>query len=262
MRFLGNSREILVSAAILGLAILMVSCSADRANTTRSLPVKAPDDGAEPTPEHAFLQNELLASSDSGTESEIGNYDFRNHTYPLPRGWQHPDSKEITLRDGHLRTTEDKIGMEYVTTKFFDVTGDGEDEAAVILRIGTGGSAIPQLVYIYRWKKPEPELVWYFRTGDRADGGLKTLYADQGDLVVELFGQDRYIFDHMETLRIVGDEEPLCCPTHFTRTRYRRSGKTFVLKGKRLTYSIARVDKAPVENMGTKRLREDGGSRK
>ncbi|MCV4614916.1 hypothetical protein OFM04_33990, partial [Escherichia coli] len=69
----------------------------------------------------------------------------------------------------------------------------GAKEAVVILKIETGGSAIPQLVYIYKWKDEKPELLWNFRTGDRADGGLKSIRAENGELIVELFGRDRFL---------------------------------------------------------------------
>jgi hypothetical protein len=35
-----------------------------------------------------------------------------------------------------------RIGMSYITTKYLDATGDGEDEAIVILKVETGGSAM------------------------------------------------------------------------------------------------------------------------
>ena len=99
-----------------------------------------------------------------------------------------------------------------------DVTGDGEDEAVVILKIETGGSAIPQLVYVFTWKDGKPELIWPFRTGDRADGGLKDVRAENGQLVIELYGQDRFILGQTETGKITDDREQLCCPTYFTRS--------------------------------------------
>lgn len=187
------------------------------------------------------------------TASPIGKIDFRNYTYPLPRGWQ-DETREITLENGKapvsLKEDERKIGARYVKKQFGDVTGDGQDEAFVVIKLETGGSAIPQMVYIFEWQNDKPEIVWYFRTGDRADGGLKDLRAENGELVVELYGQDRYIYGDVETLKIVGDEEQLCCPTHFTRNRYKLTNGRFIMQGERLTYSIAEPNSAPIENMG------------
>ena len=215
----------------------------------------------KPQPQASILQGEILGINDSETNSPIGRFDFKNFSYPSPRGWQDADGKEFTLSNGRRELTEEKIGMEYVATKYGDVTGDGQDEAFVILRVKTGGSAIPQIVYLYEWRNRKPELLWYFRTGDRADGGLKRVYEKKGDLVIELFGRDRYIFDQMETKKIVGDEQQLCCPTHFTRNFYKKKGNRFVLEGKRLTYSLENKDAEPQKNMNEKRLEENRGSR-
>lgn len=222
----------------------------------------------KPSPLIPNLQAELLDERGKTTTSPLGTFDFKNFTYPLPRGWQHADGDELTLSNGRLdpkfqdvaeeMTPEEKaekkaarrIGMSYVATKFLDVTGDGFDDAAVILKIETGGAAIPQLVYLYEWKDGKPELLWNFRTGDRADGGLKDLRIENGELVIELYGQDRFLLGQTETGKITGDEEQLCCPIFFTRTRYKWNGKNFLMQKKRLTYSIESPSEPPVENLG------------
>ena len=139
--------------------------------------------------------------------------------------------------------------MSYVTTRYLDLTGDGEDEAIVILKVETTGNAIPQLVYVYEWKDEKPELIWNFRTGDRADGGLKDIRVENGEIVIELYGQDRFLLGGTETSKITGDEEQLCCPTFFTRTFYKWNGKSFQLQKKRLTFSMSDKNQPPQENM-------------
>jgi hypothetical protein len=213
-------------------------------------PTPEPEPTATPTPEIPDLQKELLDDRNKSTTSIVGKFDFKNYTYPLPRGWQDPDGDEAELVGGTRKLSEDKIGLSYVTTKYFDVTGDGHDEALVVLKIVTAGSAIPQLVYIFNWKDDKPELIWYFRTGDRADGGLKDLRPDNGMLLVELYGQDRFVLGEVETSKITGDEEQLCCPTWFSRTLYKWNGKNFLMQGKRLTLSVADPDAPPQQNLG------------
>lgn len=203
---------------------------------------------ASPSPQIPNLQTELLEAKNLQTASPIGKFDFKNFTYELPRGWQDADGKEAVLENGIRRTTEEKIGFSYVTTKFFDATGDGQDEAFVILKIETSGAAIPQIVYVFEWKDEKPEPIWFFRTGDRADGGLKNIFGENGEIVVELFGQDRFILGAVETSKITGDEEQLCCPTHFSRSRYKWNGKHFLMQGKRLTFSVADKNAPPIEN--------------
>lgn len=241
---------------------LCVACG--EVNSEQNLSNQATADSIKETPKPTIppLQKEILDEKNTKTESPLGAFDFKNFTYPLPRGWEDMDSKDIKLVNGMRRMTAEKIGMSYVATKFFDVTGDGEDEAFVILKVATGSITIPQIVYIYEWKEGKPELLWYFRTGDRADGGLKKLGVENGELVVELFGIDRYIFTQMETSKIVGDEQRLCCPTHFTLTRYKQQGNNFVLEGDRLTYSLKDLDAEPVRNMNEIRLEEERGPKK
>jgi hypothetical protein len=226
---------------------------------------------ASPSPAIPNLRSELLDDRDKETNSPIGSFDFKNFTYELPRGWQNPDgTTDFTLTGGKIAPVEGtfsddmsddekadlrqrrRIGMSYVTTKYLDTTGDGEDEAVVILKVETGGSAIPQIVYVFTWKDNKPELIWPFRTGDRADGGLKDIRVEHGLVVVELYGQDRFILGQTETGKITGDEVQLCCPTHFTRSFYKWNGKDFLLKGKRLTYLTADPTAPPEENLGDK----------
>jgi hypothetical protein len=209
------------------------------------------------TPKPPDLQIEIVNNENTLTTSPIGQVDFKNFTYPLPRGWQDSDSKDVELVDGIRRMSEDKIGVSYVTTKFGDATGDGEDEAFVVLKIETAGSAIPQAVYVFTLKDNEPELIWHFRTGDRSDGGLKKIYTEDGDVVVELFGQDRYILGDVETMQITGDEPQICCPTNFTRTKYKWNGSTFRMQGKRNTYSLTEKDAPPKENQNEVQLKEN-----
>lgn len=203
----------------------------------------------------------LKVEKNERTDAPVGKFDFKNYAYPLPIGWQGSGIREIMLENGKFPMNEDRIGAAYVGTKFGDVTGDGREEAMVVLKIETGGSANPQVVYIFEWKDDKPEMIWYFRTGDRSDGGLKDLRAENGELVVQLYGQDRYLIGELETMRIIGDEEQICCPTYFTRTRYKWDGNVFKLQGKRETYSIEDKNAPPVENMGELVEKESGAKR-
>jgi hypothetical protein len=268
------SRSFFSIVLVSGLAAVLACGTRVETNQNVQTPVAAvqstpvPQPTAMPTPTAPNLQAGLLDDRNKTTESAIGKFDFKNFTYPLPRGWENPDGSDITLVNGRRQpvgieakgdlTDEEKvevkanrrIGLSYVTTKYLDVNNDNEDEALVVLKIETGGAAIPQVVYVYSWKDGKPELFWSFRTGDRADGGLKDMRVENGQLVVELYGQDRFLLGQMETGKITGDYEQLCCPSYFSRTFYKWNGKSFLMQGKRLTYTIADPAAAPVENMG------------
>ncbi len=266
------------TALVIAIAVLLLTaaCQPDVAKPATEN-VVSPEEIA-PTAEFALepaaspvfpdLQAELLDDRGKTTVSPMSRFDFNNFTYPLPRGWHNPDGDEITLSDGRLkpkfqdvdeemssegkaaRKAERRIGMSFVTTKYIDVTGDEMDEAIVVLKIETGGNAIPQLVYIYEWKDGKAELLWNFRTGDRADGGLKDIRVDNGEMIVELYGQDRFLLGQTETGKITGDEEQLCCPTFFTRSFYKWNGKNFLLQRKRLTFEVENLSAPPLENYG------------
>ena len=270
-----RTKDIAATFAIAFLLAFSAACGTKSETTVAAEPLQLhpePAASLEPEPEPSSqmpdLQAELLDDRNKTSYSPLVTVDFKNFMYPLPRGWQHPDGDEIVLENGRLQpkikdihedmSPEDKaaaraerrIGMSYVTTKYFDVDGDGLDEAAVILKIETGGTAIPQLVYLYTWKDDKPELIWNFRTGDRADGGLKDIRIENGEAIVELYGQDRFILGQTETGKITGDEQQLCCPTSFTRSFYKWNGRNFTLSGKRLTYETANPSKPPLENFG------------
>ncbi len=236
-----------------------------QSNTYPTVAIKstATPEPLPPQPKIPNLQAELLDERNNTTASPIGKFDFKNFSYPLPRGWQDSDGKEVELVGGKRPMSEEekKIGLSFVAAKFFDATGDDQDEAFVILKIDTGGGALPHLVYVFTWKDAQPELLWNFRTGDRADGGLKDIRVEKGETVIELFGQDRYIVGELDTAKITGDEEQLCCPTYFTQTHYKWNGNVFRLEGKRLTFSFANKNTPPVENMVEQVEKQNSGKK-
>ena len=266
-------------AAVFFAALCLSGCGSKAASDKNiETPTAAVPPPATPTPAPTTtstpgipnLQAELTDNRDKTTNSPIGKFDFKNYTYELPRGWQNPDgSTDFKLTNGHVAPVEGKlnndemsdeekaaaklgrrIGMSYVTTKYIDLTGDGEDEAVVIIKIETAGSAIPQIAYVFTWKGGKPEIIWPFRTGDRADGGLKDVRVENGLTVVELYGQDRFILGQSETGKIGDDREQLCCPTYFTRSFYKWNGNTFTMQGKRQTFPMNDPKAAAIENMG------------
>jgi hypothetical protein len=140
----------------------------------------------------------------------IRSVDFANFTYPgqyiLPGR-----PKNLTLEEG--RFTQDEIQVRLAYLDFADVTGDGVEDAIVVLAPVLTGSATPLVTYIYTLKDSGPKLVWAFSSGDRADGGLRRAYGENGRLVVERFSPIK--------------SKGACCPTQFTRTTYAWDGASF-----------------------------------
>jgi hypothetical protein len=168
----------------------------------------------------------------------IRSIDFANFTYPAHAANLTYSSRtakrkpSYTLRQGELKPKYDKRGhpismwLKLGNVNYFDVTGDGREEAIVDLAWITGGSAMPDLVYIYTFRNGRPKLLWTFETGDRADGGLKDIHTENGKLVVELYGKNKVIGRDFYG----GDDDTKngdCCPTMFTRTKYVWRGNRF-----------------------------------
>jgi hypothetical protein len=123
------------------------------------------------------------------TNQSIRSIDFSNFTYPRTKDLTEPGKPQgsFVLMDGDLPDKPGQVGMSLHSIIYADVTGDGAEDAIVVLEVDTtNGTAIPHAVYLYTLRDKQPQLLWAFDTGDRADGGLRNIYADQGDLVVEL----------------------------------------------------------------------------
>lgn len=171
-------------------------------------------------------------------KKSIRSVDFRNFSFPETEGLHIPHSRKrsFKLKDGELPETRDKqgfvdeMGVYLGDVRYGDVTGDGQEEAIVVLSILTGGSAMPNCVYVYTWDRRRPKLLWAFDTGDRADGGLRRVKAENGFLLVELYGARRILgkdlYAEDKTNR------GACCPTFFTRARYKWTGNRFRLASK------------------------------
>ena len=194
----------------LSLLIVLLTLSCSRAPITT--PVAQQTTIASPAPKIELTPSRTPAQP-------IRSVDFNNVAFPhYPVFIGDRGKKEyVTLAAGEGGPA--KLG-------YGDVTGDGVEEAIMMLGIETPGSAIPEIVYIFTLDDGRPKLLWSFETGDRADGGLRNVYADHGQLVIELFGKDRIIGSNL-----YGGEEGLCCPSSFTRARYEWSGSNFRLKG-------------------------------
>ena len=162
----------------------------------------------------------------------IRSVDFDNFTYPLPPGFIDRSNPRRTfrLKNGERPETPDEMGVFLSNVGYGNVTGDGQEEAIVTMSIVTGGSALPNIVYIYTLKGSKPRLLWAFDTGDRADGGLRRVKAENGRLLVELYGNRRILgkdlYAEDKTNR------GACCPTFFTRARYKWTGIGFRLASK------------------------------
>jgi len=166
-------------------------------------------------------------------DSPISKIDFKNFTYPWTEGLSSGNEKTFTLKNGEVPfERKGQMGVSLEKTSYTDVTNDGADEAIINLSITTGGSSVPNIVYIYALENKKPKLLWSFDTGDRAVGGFKAVYSENGNLIVELFGDDKFENDAWKYDYPKDKYKGDCCPSVFTKFRFTWNGKKFVIEGK------------------------------
>jgi hypothetical protein len=168
----------------------------------------------------------------SSAQENIRQVDFNNFTYPLsghllghdrlewlniPERAQAKKQPIQLVKGSNLTKTSSFVmdGKEYdqyegftlESVKFADLTGNGEEEAIVVLRYHTGGTQTTNYVYVYTLDNHEPKLLAYCHTGDRAYSGLYKVYGNDGLLTFEL----------LDPKRASGD----CCSSGIIVSRYR-----------------------------------------
>ena len=167
----------------------------------------------------------------TSAQQPIRQVDFKNFTYPLsgpllghgelkwlgdPKD-AYSKRKPIHLVNGKDLAKSSRFimdGKEYTqfegftlqSVEFAEVTGDGQEDAIVVLLYRTGGTQNTHYVYIYSFVDGKPKLLAYCHTGDRAYSGLYKVYGEQSKLVFEL----------LDPKKNEGD----CCSSRFVRTQF------------------------------------------
>lgn len=217
---------------ILVLIIIFVfsGCQKSTAEKENILPLSviSPTQTLNPTPE-------------PNLDSPIRKVDFENFKYP----WVYQNLEGVNfselnnnldidyfeLKNGIKEKTEQNDGVILQKIEYGDVTGDGKEEAIFSIYPDTGGNCSCNLLYIYAYDSKKTKLLWGFGTGDRAKGGFKKAYAENGELVIELFGDNKFENDKWNYDIAEGKFTGLCCPTTFTKIRFKWNGKKFVADG-------------------------------
>jgi hypothetical protein len=183
-----------------------------------------------PTPNGTTLVNKNEGSTNEGKGQAIRKIDFANFTYPWIAELIDPlnPKKDLTIRLGHLEPIRDdkneviEMGASLESVVYGDVTGDGEEDAMVVLAIRTGAQAMPRVLYVYSPNNNGARLLWTESFGDRANGGLRKVDVENGQLLIERYNPK--------------DSKGACCPIYFTRQiyewkqgKFRQTGKAEML---------------------------------
>lgn len=208
------------------LAVSITSCTGARSSNSLVVPTasqsSSPNNLASPPPQAPG------SPSPSSRTSPIRQVDFKNFTYPwYPTGYPPPHAKrKITLRDGEMKKDAvkniDRIWASLANVSYADLTGDGSEEAIVTVVTNFDPNGSVACVFLYRLRNGEPRLLWSHETGDRANGGLRSIKVEGFDLVVE-----QYEIKSDWSKGSYEDGTALCCPKRFIRCHYRWNGEKF-----------------------------------
>jgi hypothetical protein len=153
--------------------------------------------------------------------------DFRNFTYDwLPADCAAPRGvKSVTLKDGEAEynyppgETPDFAAISFVSLSYGDVTGDGVEDAVVILLIDGPGNPRPFGVLVYTIEGGSPKLLWSHTSGGGSMHGLRDAYARDGQLVIEEYNP--------VTGEVNGKKFYLGSAETYTRVSYEWDGRDF-----------------------------------
>lgn len=158
----------------------------------------------------------------------IRSVDFGNFDYDwYPADLDIPTTgKRIILKGGAMET-EFSSGKEprrfFLVSdgvKYGDLTGDGFEEAIVVLGMITSGTARAHLIFVYTLAQDKLKRIWVFQTGDRWDYGYRLASINEGAIII-----DRYaplIVDYK------GGKHELSQSDTYVRDTYRWDGNQFV----------------------------------
>jgi hypothetical protein len=125
-------------------------------------------------------------------DSPIKKIDFKNFSYPLAFDAKIEKEKFLILKDGKSEKTEEANGAELGDVQYADLTGDKIEEAIINLGVMGEKDAKSNMVYVYTLENEKPKLLWNFETKGGEKVGLKEIKADNGKLMVEMFGEVKF----------------------------------------------------------------------
>ncbi len=161
------------------------------------------------------------------TDSPFKRVDFKNFSYPLEIDAKDEKEKSLTLKDGKLEKSNESNGAELGKIQYADLTGDGVDEAIIDLGITEDKNAKSNVVYVYTLEDEKPKLLWSFETKGGEESGLKAITADNGKLLVEMFGDVKFVEGNW---KMADSKEKV--KGKYTKTELKWNGKEFVVEGK------------------------------
>lgn len=163
----------------------------------------------------------LFAAASVLGQTDIRKVDFQNFTYePSCAG---EDTTKVKVAGGEF--SEEKKVDEYTERFFFkvfniiygDLNRDKAEEAVILSVCNTGGTGNFTEGFVFSIKRGKPALVARIPGGDRADGGLRKAWIENGLLVVESNDSER--------------SRGACCPEGTITQKVKLSGSKLLVVG-------------------------------
>jgi hypothetical protein len=142
----------------------------------------------------------------------IRRVDFQNFTYTA-----RDEAVQVTRGRGTYRGRGGQVfsyQVAQVRVCYGDLTGDGKDDAAVVLYYTGGGTGAFSKGFLFTVRRGRLTLLTTFAGGDRADGGIREARIEGGLLWVQREEPER-----MKDIAV-----GLCCPRYLITTKYRWDG--------------------------------------
>jgi hypothetical protein len=224
-----DERRLLLT--ILVLAIIFTFSACQKIVTGNSQGAALPSQATIPTQIPSPIIKPTADISKEKLYSSIRKVDFKNFTFPWTKN--QGDGDFFTLKNGKKeRIGENDTEATLQKVEYGDATNDGEEEAMLSIYPWSGGNCSCEMVFIYTLKNKTPKLLWSFDTWDKADGGFKRAYAENGKLVIELFGDDKFENGEWDFNFPKDKFSGYCCPMAYTKIRFKWNGEKFVVEGK------------------------------
>ncbi|MBK9708004.1 MAG: hypothetical protein IPO77_13625 [Acidobacteria bacterium] len=188
--------------------------------------------GCSRGPDHPATQSAAMTKSEQSTAEmnvqvdDITKFDFKNYSYPLICEYREssPNStfKLIDVTDSKSPDNDKLLEVGLTEVLFDHVAGNGKSkEAIVIVSPLSHGSGMEYWVYIFGTDDHNKlKLLWSLGFGDRSAGGLRDVYGDKGNLVLEHYNND------FSKGYFPG---PACCAKAYTRAVYEWTGYGYQL---------------------------------
>jgi hypothetical protein len=158
-------------------------------------------------------------------QKTIRQVDFKNFNYPLSSHllsharleWLDTSPGSIRERAIRFVNGKDVSGFTLQSVTYADVTGDGKEDAVVVVRYDSGNTQNTHYVYIYSMADGHAKLQAFCHTGGGTNLGLHKAYGERGELVIEL----------LDRQNLPGS----CCTSGFVRMRYKWRDGGFQISG-------------------------------